>query len=682
MKIKIIRTFATAALLAGLAACSNELIEPHQCRVPENAIHFTASIGSPFANATRTTPLGTESEQAGFNEGDEVFFAAGTSLSGAPSQFAVYRLTNGEWIPKDGKFLVWEADQLYLGARYPANFSEESFDNKDQRTKEKIAAADLTFATSPAPISKSSDPIHLTLQRITWRIQVRIADFKSEIPTGSKVADVKFITTDNKNRLQEWLPYTENDGGKGSQYTALLTAFKKMKISLTVNGKAMEAWLDIDTPAGRGEAGKIYTFNLTVGKDKLEVGEVNVSDWGSTKDIPEGNMVISSKWDGKSRTPVSSVDGKIYNIEFPSQWVWLSDQISTKAISSSGMVINLTDNLDFGGFELPPLGCEKYKGDGTIPQTIGFRGKVNGNNHEVKGVRITEGLYRHTGFIGALVPGAEVNNLTIECEIKGNVANEGHGSATVGGVTGALIGGVLTNCTVRGHIASGKTAVYMGGLIGSLDGGVVQNCENHAHIESLDNSHKIVGGLIGSVGDFIQDTYDIRSYVIGCGNYGRISMRGSGKFAGIVGEASFNSEKKEVRSTFVACCNVGSLEVASGSSFTGLSMGLLSVSAAYNTSVYGCFNYGHLPVGGFLGLCGEKPSGVGVFGLAESTDDNPESVGISNIGTNCGKRTTTDLNSITTINALNQAIESFNSAYPQQATTFRFKRGTLYPRKE
>ncbi len=111
-------------------------------------------------------------------------------------------------------------------------------------------------------------------------------------------------------------------------------------------------------------------------------------------------------------------------------------------------------------------------------------------------------------------------------------------------------------------------------------------------------------------------------------------------------------------------------------------MGLLSVPAAYNTSVYGCFNYGHLPVGGFLGLCGEKPSGVGVFGLAESTDDNPESVGISNIGTNCGKRTTTDLNSITTINALNQAIESFNSAYPQQATTFRFKRGTLYPRKE
>lgn len=293
MNLHLANTIAAAALLLGLAACSHELVEPYQDDAPGNAIHITASIGTPFATSTRTTPLGTDSEQTAFNEGDELLVASGTSLTEEQSQSVVFRLTNGEWVPQGGKFLVWDADQLYFGAFYPANFSETSFDNKDQRTKEKLAAADVMWATTLVPVSKSDTPIHLTLQRMTWRIQARIVGFKSEIPEGSKVSGVKFITTDNKNRVQEWLPYTESDGGKGSQYTALLTAFQKMKISLMANGRAMEAWLDIDTPAGRGEAGKIYTFNLTVGKDKLEVDEVNVSDWFSAQDIPDGNITIT-----------------------------------------------------------------------------------------------------------------------------------------------------------------------------------------------------------------------------------------------------------------------------------------------------------------------------------------------------------------------------------------------------
>lgn len=36
------------------------------------------------------------------------------------------------------------------------------------------------------------------------------------------------------------------------------------------------------------EAGKHYTYNLTVGKDKLEAGDITVSDWGAPVDLIEG----------------------------------------------------------------------------------------------------------------------------------------------------------------------------------------------------------------------------------------------------------------------------------------------------------------------------------------------------------------------------------------------------------
>ena len=36
------------------------------------------------------------------------------------------------------------------------------------------------------------------------------------------------------------------------------------------------------------EAGKHYTYNITVGKDKLEAGDITVSDWGAPVDLMEG----------------------------------------------------------------------------------------------------------------------------------------------------------------------------------------------------------------------------------------------------------------------------------------------------------------------------------------------------------------------------------------------------------
>ena len=45
------------------------------------------------------------------------------------------------------------------------------------------------------------------------------------------------------------------------------------------------------------DEGKSYTFNLTVGKEKLEPGEVTVADWTGSAVISGGEANLS-KWDG------------------------------------------------------------------------------------------------------------------------------------------------------------------------------------------------------------------------------------------------------------------------------------------------------------------------------------------------------------------------------------------------
>ena len=55
-------------------------------------------------------------------------------------------------------------------------------------------------------------------------------------------------------------------------------------VSLTVGGKAMTAKLQDYSY----DVGKSYTYRLTVGKEKLEPGEVTVADWSGSAVITGG----------------------------------------------------------------------------------------------------------------------------------------------------------------------------------------------------------------------------------------------------------------------------------------------------------------------------------------------------------------------------------------------------------
>ena len=680
MKLQIVKMLAVAALFGGLTACNNELTEPQADQVPENAVRITASINNPFAT-TRSMPLGTVEDQAKFKAGDEIFVARKENSD--IKEHTIYRFDGSVWTPKDGKYLLWVKDRIGLEAYYPSEIGlkalkgETPVPQTDQSTEENIAKADL-MGVELEDVDKTNNAVNLAMGRQTARLIVKIASFNSEFPADAKVENVKFtIESYLSSSSAEYLPYAKGDGKTGSTYT-VLAAFPNpgIEISLVVGGKTMTAEL----PGSSFNEGKSYTYNLTVGKEKLEVGEVTVADWTGREVIPGGEANLS-KWDGVTTSAVTpEADGKTYNIKDAEEWVWLCEQVGNNTIPTNGLIVNLTADLNFGGHEMYPLG---YTKDNASGKAVEFWGTLNGNHHTIKELKMTKGTYRHLGFIAQLNPRSTVKDLTVECNIKGNCDNTGSGAVTIGGVVGNCIGGTVQNCTAKGTVSSDKKAVYMGGVIGYLCGGTMMQCSNYANVVSLSDENRVIGGVAGCVGDFLQTglpMYDIPSFMIACVNYGTLSVRGIGRTGGITGEAAFNSDKPDdVRSTFVACYNVGDIKVVEGATYTGQTVGLCVAPSEKNTALYGCFSAGTLPQDGIPGVSMKKPYGNGVFALSDASDDLPESVGIADTGKNCGKKTRADLNSPATIKAMNDAIEAFNAKEPTHACTYRFKAGPTYP---
>ena len=281
-----ISMLAAVALLGGLTACNGKLDKaPRADQVPENAVRITASIGNPFA-ATRSMPLGTEEEQGKFNVGDEILVKTDYS-----EQRATYRFDGTAWKPKDGKYLLWKYDwPESFRAFYTVESGLQAVDGApyvfptDQSSIDKIAKADIMSADlNPA---KTKEVLHFTMHRNTTRLIVEIAGFNSEFPADAKVENVEFHNKSNASAPQvTYTPYADGEGKAGSTYTVLVPwDAANHTVSLTVGGKAMTAKLQDYSY----DNGKSYTYRLTVGKEKLEVGEVTVADWTGREVIPGG----------------------------------------------------------------------------------------------------------------------------------------------------------------------------------------------------------------------------------------------------------------------------------------------------------------------------------------------------------------------------------------------------------
>lgn len=290
MKYKKILTWACTAALF-LTGCTTDTASNGRWMEDSNAVRIQASAGSTL---TRSNPIATdESELTGFNQGD--------IISVRNRNITVNYTLNGEiWQPVDNdKYLVWDKNDLKFEAYYPCdgnnNFSV-GYIKKDQRTLKALAQSDYMKnmnTTSTLTEVPSDKHLRLQLQRQTARLILKIQQFNDEFSEGVKVTELGIGCPENTNGEGSWesiRPYQQNgDGGVGTTYTALVIPGKRTVYITPPNTNPDEPGIeDLKVETGELEAGKSYTYNLIVGKNKVTVGGVTVAEWNTGTPLPEG----------------------------------------------------------------------------------------------------------------------------------------------------------------------------------------------------------------------------------------------------------------------------------------------------------------------------------------------------------------------------------------------------------
>jgi hypothetical protein len=275
---KILGLVATAGLL--LAGCATDSDNSNTWLSDPNAVHVSASVGSIF---TRSNPaVADEAGQKSFNKGDVMGVSNnGTSLN--------YTFNGTDWQPGNGSYLVWDASDLTFQCWYPAdgkNTSSKGYIQEDQSNGTEIAKSDYMTAYVSYVGIPSDRQLKVELERKTARLILNIQSFNDQFDASTtkvnhiRIAsnastDASETSTINIKSLQK------GEGGINTTYTALVAPGSvEGKLYFTTD-ESTETPLVVKT--GALEAGKSYTYNLIVGKNKVTIGNVTVAEWGTGK---------------------------------------------------------------------------------------------------------------------------------------------------------------------------------------------------------------------------------------------------------------------------------------------------------------------------------------------------------------------------------------------------------------
>ena len=287
---KIWGLVATAGLL--LAGCATDSDNSNTWLNDPNAVHVSASVGSIF---TRSNPAASdEAGQKSFNNGDVM----GVSNNGKSLN---YTFNGTDWQPGDGSYLVWDKSDLTFQCWYPAdgkNTFSKGYIQEDQSNTDVIAKSDYMKAEVTNLTEIPGDrQLKVAMERKTARLILNIQSFNNQFDASTtKVNHVRIVgkecTDANETSTININPLQKGEGGIGTTYTALVApGTTEGHLYFSAEGTA-ETPLVVKT--GTLEAGKSYTYNLTVGKNKVSVNDVTVADW-NTGNITGGNTDVKDK---------------------------------------------------------------------------------------------------------------------------------------------------------------------------------------------------------------------------------------------------------------------------------------------------------------------------------------------------------------------------------------------------
>ena len=278
---KILGLVATAGLL--LAGCATDSDNSNTWLSDPNAVHVSASVGSIF---TRSNPAASdENGQKGFNTGDVM----GVSNNGKSLTYT-YNEGANDWLPDNGSYLVWDASNLNFQCWYPAdgtNTSSKGYIQEDQSNADVIAKSDyMTAAVTNLTEIPGNRQLKVELVRKTARLILNIQSFNDQFDANTtKVNHIRIAskasTDAGETSTIDIKPLQSGEGGIGTTYTALVAPGTTEGHLYFTTDEDTETPLVVKT--GTLEAGKSYTYNLTVGKNTITVNDVTVAEWGTDK---------------------------------------------------------------------------------------------------------------------------------------------------------------------------------------------------------------------------------------------------------------------------------------------------------------------------------------------------------------------------------------------------------------
>ena len=257
------RMMSLAAAILALSACSESDDILSAYHNDPDAVHITAEVGKASADGfTRSNPLGTPDEQKKFNDGDMI------SVKADGQEAVTYKLVGSEWQPQGGKFLKWESETMKFTAYYPATYSGGT----PTQTLEYNDVADLVAADYMSYTGDVKNPgdntLKLNMERQMARVVVEIVGFNNQYVSGTEVNSVTINGTVKALK-------------QGKMFYALMVPCDEDNnanfLSLKVGENNTETLKGIPALV----AGKSYTYQLTVGKNKVVVSGITVANWTS-----------------------------------------------------------------------------------------------------------------------------------------------------------------------------------------------------------------------------------------------------------------------------------------------------------------------------------------------------------------------------------------------------------------
>ena len=278
--MKIMRRLrGCAAAILALSACSEseDLLSAYHS--DSKAVHITAQVGKASADGfTRSNPLGTAEEQAKFNENDEI------SVQAEGQDAVTYKYDGKEWQPQGNKFLKWENETMNFTAYYPATFNGNITQPTEYNKEADLAAADFMSFTGNVK-NPGDNSLTLKMNRLMARVVVEIAAFNDQYTTNATV---------NSLSIRGVKAFKHETDGKfyaliDPKYTpSTAVPFLSLEVK-DGESKTTETLTTIPTTF---EAGKSYTYKLTVGKNKISVSGINVANWNTGTIINDGKAEL------------------------------------------------------------------------------------------------------------------------------------------------------------------------------------------------------------------------------------------------------------------------------------------------------------------------------------------------------------------------------------------------------